>query len=189
MLGWQMVYQPLCHLHFDSQAIYSITMASQNGISSQDKMPGKQKVTCKGCGKEVQLLRSHLERTKDPCKSLYDMEAMRAESKQKHKHQMAARNRELYHNDPNESPKKRAAAKEYYERKKHGEETQGKYECPICDKAYTILSEMNRHFRDIHAKEDSSFICSICDKKIKYKDNLDTHMREVHGGGKRKNKT
>ena len=94
-----------------------MTMDKQNVSSSNSKSPAKQKVTCKGCRKRVQLLLSHLERTTKPCKALYDMEALRAEATRLHKEQMASRNRELYHNDPDASQRKRAASKEYY--KKH----------------------------------------------------------------------
>ena len=81
-------------------------MSSQNISSSEAVTPCKAKIKCKGCGKEVQLLLSHLERTNDSCKDAYDMEALRAEAKQLHKEQMAARKRDLYRNDPNETKEK-----------------------------------------------------------------------------------
>ena len=75
-------------------------------------MPGE-KITCKGCDKKFQLLLSHLERTKS-CQDFYDMSTMRKEAERLTKEKKAERSRERYRNDPDESPKKRAAAKEYY---------------------------------------------------------------------------
>ena len=83
--------------------------------SREPKSPAKPKVTCKGCGKKVQLLLSHLKRTEDPCKDNYDMDSLEEEAERLHREQMAARKLELYHNDPEESPKKRAASKKRYE--------------------------------------------------------------------------
>ena len=67
-----------------------------------------------GCDKKFQLLLSHLERTKS-CQDYYDMSTMRKEAEKLTKEKKAHRSRERYQNDPNESPKKRAAAKLYYE--------------------------------------------------------------------------
>ena len=84
--------------------------------TGQSKSPARQKkVNCKGCGKSVQLLLSHLERTQKACKDSYDMEALRAQAAQLHKEQMAAQNRSRYHNEPDVSQKKRAASSQYYE--------------------------------------------------------------------------
>ena len=83
--------------------------------SSQAKTLVKEKVTCVGCGKAFQVLLSHLNRTKDrenPCKDNYDMQALKTEATRVHRDQMAARKREVYHNDPEESSRK----KDYYHR-------------------------------------------------------------------------
>ena len=186
-------------------------MDAQSETSSNSNSPAKQKITCKGCGKRIQLLLSHLERTTKPCKALYDMEALRAEGSRLHKEQMARRNRERYHTDPNESTKKKAASKEYYE--KHSEEKKGvmtaynekhkehiafikkekygwgaweKHECPVCEKRFSTLSNMKRHISNIHSyHSDQTHHCFICDTDIKYKDNLDRHIKEVHGEEKK----
>ena len=79
--------------------------------SIQPKSPGKEKYTCKGCGQEVEKLRSHVKRTKG-CQDSYDMDALDEEAERLHKDQMAARNREVYHNDPEKSSRK----KDYYHR-------------------------------------------------------------------------
>ena len=89
-------------------------MSSQDQASCHPKSQVKQKVTCKGCGKRVQLLLSHLERTQKPCKTAYDMEALRAEATKLHKEQINSRNRSRYRDDPDVSPKKRAASRDYY---------------------------------------------------------------------------
>ena len=44
------------------------------------------------------------------------MDALEAEADRIHRDQMASRNRELYHNDPDEQAKKRAASKALYEK-------------------------------------------------------------------------
>ena len=84
-------------------------------MPKQIKSPNKKKITCKGCGKRVLLLLSHLERTQSPCKDAYDMNMLRAEANNRHKEQMATRNRARYHNDLDVSSKKKAASREYYE--------------------------------------------------------------------------
>ena len=68
---------------------------------------------CKGCNWTGKCLRSHLAKRKD-CSSLYDLDALEAEAKKLHKEQMAARNRDRYHNDKDESPRKRASVKQQY---------------------------------------------------------------------------
>ena len=80
---------------------------------TQPKSPMKEKVTCMGCNKKFQLLLSHLERTKS-CQDFYDMTAMREEAERLTKEKKAQRSREQYQN-PEESTKKRAAARHYYE--------------------------------------------------------------------------
>ena len=96
----------------------------------------KQAIKCKGCGKEVQLLLSHLKRTKKPCKALYDIKTLEAEAKAVQKEQMAVRNRDRYHNDPNESRRKKAASKEYYRKRiKEKESTNQKSHDEIHDTA------------------------------------------------------
>ena len=180
-------------------------------MPKQPKSPSKQKITCKGCGKRVLLLLSHLERTQSPCKDAYDMKMLRAEANNRHKEQMATRNRARYHNDLDVSSKKKAASREYYEahpeerkavmtvyntknkdkidlsKKKHYDEAKlGEgHKCPICDMSFPILSEVRRHLNNIHSEKDWYFTCSVCEKAIKYRDNLDRHMREVHGEEKK----
>ena len=75
-------------------------------------MPNE-KITCIGCHKKFQLLLSHLERTKS-CQDFYDISSMREEAERLTKEKKAQRSRERYQNDPEDSAKKRTAAKEYY---------------------------------------------------------------------------
>ena len=79
--------------------------------SREPKSPGEGKKKCDGCGKEFEKLRSHVKRTKG-CQDSYDMDALDEEAERLHKDQMAARNREVYHNDPEKSSRK----KDYYHR-------------------------------------------------------------------------
>ena len=101
----------------------------------------KSKITCNGCDKKFQLLLSHLERTKS-CQDFYDMSSMREEADRLTKQKKAQRSRERYQNDPDESAKKRAAAKEYY--KQHSPE-----------KKATMAMYYEKHKEEIkHAKRD-----------------------------------
>ena len=130
------------------------------------------------------------------------MEALRVEANRLHKEQMATRKRELYHEHPTESSKKRVASREYYKKhcpekkaamaaynEKYKEEinlankkqyykaTWGQgHKCPVCDKSFYRPSEVTRHLEHIHSNESSFSTCSICDKTIRYRDNLDRHM-------------
>ena len=165
-------------------------MSSQNISSSEAVTPSKAKIKCKGCGKEVQLLLSHLERTNDSCKDAYDMEALRAEAKQLHKEQMAARKRDLYRNDPNEAPKKRASSREYY--KTHTPEKRAAsreyYETHSPQKKASMedynhknkekinLAVKNQNLQGTPAQHN----CYICDKAYLTLNGLRRHMKHIH---------
>ena len=167
-------------------------------MASHPELRGIQSV-CKGCGKEVQLLLSHLKRTKEPCKALYDMNALEAEAKTLHKEQMAARNRDRYHNDPNESPKKKSASKEYYKRLSQDKKSasQRLYDerpekcpenaqtacqpqiplrivCEICEKTFTYLQNLVRHMKEIHG-EEKTFECTECSEGFSRSSHLKRH--------------
>ena len=137
--------------------------------SSQPKSPGQDQFTCKGCGKEVEKLRSHLKRTKD-CQDCYDMDALEEEAKRLHREQMAARNRELY--QKKRTPEKEAAPPEF--------------KCPICEVEFFYKKTMDRHIAKQHSQIPTTFTCDICEKVFEYRDNLNRHMTEVHGGSKHK---
>ena len=130
-------------------------------------------VTCKGCGKKIQKLLSHLKRTEDPCKDNYDMDALEEGAKRLHREQMAARKRELYQNDPKESIRKRAASKEYY--KKHTSEKKAAskkaYQDNLEKKKETMTTYNEKHREDIreamhgkHVESLGRFECPICEK-------------------------
>ena len=124
----------------------------------------KAKITCKGCGKELKLLLSHLKRTKNACKDMYDMDTLEAEEKKVHREQKAARKRDLYQNN-----------------KKHTPEI---YKCTICEKTFSSKQVMDDHIKHVHSDKQTSVKCVICDKTIQYGKHLNRHMRQVHGDQK-----
>ena len=85
---------------------------SAEGGRSDTKLPTKEH--CKGCKWKGTSLRIHLNRKKLPCRKLYNAEDLKNESDQLNKIKDAKRKYENYHNNPNESQMKKAAAKEYY---------------------------------------------------------------------------
>ena len=145
------------------------------------KYPSKAKFTCEGCGKELKSLLSHLKRTKNTCKDLYDMAALEAEAKKLHNVQMAARKKDLYQNNPNEVAKKRAASKEYYKKNKSKKK---ELKCKICEKVLSSKKSLESHLEHIHSDKQTSVTCDICDKTIKYKHHIHRHMKQVHGDQK-----
>ena len=165
----------------------SIKMASADPTS-----PGKPKVTCKGCGKEVQKLLSHLKRTKGPCKDNYDMDALEAENKRLHREQMATRNRKLYHDDPGQSSRKKAASRKYY--KKHSAEKKAASKKSYEDnpekkkKAMTTYNENHREDINIamksnHVKSKESFgMCPVCEATFFNQRSIERHIAAQHCG-------
>ena len=87
---------------------------SADGGRSDTKSPTKEH--CKGCTWKGTSLRIHLNRTKLPCRKLYNAEDLKNKSDQLNKVKDAKRKYEKYHNNPNESQRKKAAAKQYYEK-------------------------------------------------------------------------
>lgn len=181
--------------------------------SRETKSPAKPRVVCKGCGKKVQMLLSHLKRTEDPCKNNYDMDALEAEAKTRHNIQMATRNRERYYNDPEELQKKRAASKKRYqedpEKKKatmssynekyredinmamrdryvQNQSMKPLYECPTCELKFISEKIRDRHIAAKHSKNHLRIPCDICEKEFEYHHNLSRHLKEVHGEAKYK---
>lgn len=162
--------------------------------SKETKSHEREKVKCKGCGKDVTLLLSHLERTQLICQEFYDMKSMREEAETLKKDRKAQRSRERYHNEPGLSAQKKDAARQLYhqnsERKKETmrtyydksrQDVQHDYECPICEKKFFLLKYVQRHIRDEH---ENTYTCQICDKIFQNKANLERHMKEIHGGQK-----
>ena len=121
------------------------------------------------------MLLSHLKRTKKPCKALYDIKTLEAEAKAVQKEQMAVRNRDRYHNDPNESRRKKAASKEYYRKRiKEKESTNQKSHDEIHDTAEPPNLP----------KIPVRIVCDVCEKVFAYRNNLSRHMKEIHGENK-----
>ena len=144
-------------------------------------MPNE-KITCMGCDKEFQLLLSHLERTKS-CQDFYDMSAMRKEAERLIKEKKAQRSRESY-NDPDESPKKRAAAKEYYrehtlEKKEAMEAYRNEHREDI-NKARKEKYNQTQIFLTPRSRTLSYFECPICDEIFYGKKSIDSHIKDSH---------
>ena len=80
------------------------------------KSPGKADQACKVCDFVGKSVRSHLH--KNPkCKASYDeaeLKELEAQAKKRNLEMDRERKKQRYHNEPGESPRKRAASKEYY---------------------------------------------------------------------------
>ena len=170
---------------------------SADGGRSDTKSPTKEH--CKGCKWEGTSLRIHLNRTKLPCRKLYNAEDLKNESEKLNKVKDAKRKYEKYHNNPNESQRKKAAAKQYYEKHKtqktaamtryyheHSDDMDkhSQIMCPICKETFVLEGGKKRHMEKFHSKVLNKIACDICEKIFEWKDNLSRHMKEVHGGEK-----
>ena len=168
---------------------------SADGGRSDTKSPTKEH--CKGCTWKGTSLRIHLNRTKLPCRKLYNAEDLKNKSDQLNKVKDAKRKYEKYHNNQNESQRKKAAAKEYYEKHKtektaettkHDTKATEKLSqspmCLICKETFVLEGSKKRHMEKFHSKVQKKIACDICEKHFEWKDNLSRHMREVHGGEK-----
>ena len=51
------------------------------------------------------------------------------------------------------------------------------YSCRICNKSFTRLFLLNKHFRRTH---ESNYPCNICDKLFKTNFNLNRHKTLIH---------
>ena len=170
--------------------------ALQKPTPRKHESPRKEKVTCLGCDKQFLLLLSHLERTKS-CQSSYDIAAMRKEADELHRQQMAARKLYQYQNDPNESPRKRAASMEYY--MKHTQEKKASakklyQESPEKKKeAMAAYNEkhkeaINKSMRNQYYQSCSKsglnlwteFMCQVCENTFVTKKALDYHVEHSH---------
>ena len=167
----------------------------------------KERIKCVGCGKEFTLLLSHLERT-ESCQDSYDMPTMRKENARVTKERKAQRSRERYHNDPEESPRKKAAAKEYY--KNHTPEKKAAaneyYEKHTPEKKATmaIYNERNRekindsmrqqyhddpekrqakaqYYKEQCQNQDKQK-CPECDEIFSTKKDINRHIKYTHTG-------
>ena len=122
---------------------------------------------------------------------------MRKEADELHRQQMAARKLNLYQNDPKESPRKRAASKEYY--KKHTQEKKVSakklyQESPEKKKeAMAAYNEkhkeaINKSMRNQYYQSCSKsglnlwteFMCHVCENTFVTKKALDYHVEHSH---------
>ena len=167
--------------------------------ASDSKSIDKEKVTCKGCKWTGTSLRTHLNRTKLPCKDLYDLEALKKESEEQNKSKDAKRKYQRYHSSTDECQKKKAAVQKYrqehqdkieldkreYHKKKVAQQkvdNHSEKNIPSQKLAQELIDEANM----IIEKEENDKKCSICEKVFHDKNNLRRHIKEVHGGQKHK---
>ena len=159
---------------------------------SQSTSLGKERVECKGCNKTFQLLLSHLERT-ESCQKFYDMPTMRKENARVTKERKAQRSRERYHNDPEESPRKKAAAKEYYE--KHTPEKKATMAIYNERNREKINDSMRQQYHDDPEKRQAKTLyyeeqcrkqdkqkCPECDEIFNTKKDINRHIKHTHTG-------
>ena len=149
----------------------------------------KQSETCKACGWKGTSLRTHLNRTKAPCKASYDTDALKRAADTLTREKKALRERERYHKDPSQ---KKATMASY--NKEHRNDINDSihenyyanwspanpYKCPICEANFFSPKKIKRHIDEIHSDKPNTYNCQICDQPIKYKRNLD---RQTYGRG------
>ena len=58
-----------------------------------------------------------------------------------------------------------------------------KYECSVCDEAFTERYLYKNHVKSVH-EEKKKFECNICDSKLTSKQSLQFHIDSVHEGKK-----
>ena len=165
--------------------------------------------TCKACGKTFQLLNSHILRSK-ACKSKYsedELTALKERDLKLRREKNAQRMKANYHNDPTESPRKRAAMKKLYEDPKRREakkEAMKKlYEDPERREAKKETmsrynednrEEINSAMKDKYESDGvtssnlsqglknlgSGLECPICKEKFYHKKLIDQHIKHQH---------
>ena len=168
---------------------------SSAGQTSDSKSPTKEK-TCKGCKWTGTSLRTHLIRTKSPCKELYDMEALKKESDELNKVKDAKRKYDKYHGTPGEAQRKKAAMRIY--RYEHQEEistakkeyykmktSQMKVEKQLENETYTKKSAQDslNEAKLTRAKSEKGIdndTCPICEKTFVLQRVKERHMEHFH---------
>ena len=56
-----------------------------------------------------------------------------------------------------------------------------RFQCQICEKAFSEKKKLERHVSRIH-EESKAFHCDICNYRCSQKGNLKTHIASVHEG-------
>ena len=154
-------------------------------------IPTKEDTTCKGCKWTGKSLRTHLIRTKSPCKDLYDMEALKRESNEMNKAKDAKRKYQRYHSTPEEGQKKKAymrkyrrehqeeismAKKEYYEQKT----TQLKIESNPENRTSDNSRDKTKMTRTEDERDINDYKCPICEKSFVLPRVKERHMHHFH---------
>ena len=162
------------------------------GQGSGSKLPYKEKMTCKGCKWTGTSLRTHLIRSKSPCKKLYNLKALKKEADELNKSKNAKREYERYHSSAEESQKKKAAVGRY--RQEHPDELsltlKRYYKKKVAKKEAENLSlekpsqklaqEMIEEYQKAIEKEENDKKCSICEKTFVLPRVKERHMEHVH---------
>ena len=162
------------------------------GQGSGSKLPYKEKMTCKGCKWTGTSLRTHLIRSKSPCKKLYNLKALKKEADELNKSKNAKREYERYHGSADESQRKKAAVDRYRQdnRDKISLAMKGYYKKKLAKKEAENLSqekpsqklaqEMLDEYQKAFEKEENDKKCSICEKTFVLPRVKERHMEHVH---------
>ena len=56
----------------------------------------------------------------------------------------------------------------------------GYFQCPVCEKLFTVKGSMLRHMDTVHNPEQPRWTCTECGKTTGTRDSLQRHIRRVH---------
>ena len=96
---------------FTARSVQPKLKSRKDPASNESKSQDTDLETCKGCGWTGRKLLMHTGK-KPECEAANDVEALKLQKKIQRREKNAARMKDLYHNDPEESSRKRAASKD-----------------------------------------------------------------------------
>ena len=148
---------------------------------------------CKGCKWVGKSLRTHLNRTKLSCKELYNMDELKKDSEKQNKVKNALRKYDKYHNDPNESQRKKVASKEYYLKRtqektkamstynqEHRDDLGDAKKVYYKKKTEKNPSKLKKSSNEYGPESKDDRTCQICDKTFVLRRVKEHHMEKLH---------